>query len=478
YAGTPTTPSTHGSTYYNMWYHDTPGYNITAPPYSLTLSMVPGSSPARYRYENYAFFPIDGLYYGNEGKSHNYWFTFESHSTFTYQGGEVFNFAGDDDVWVFINHKLVVDLGGVHPLEDASVALDSVASSLGMATGGTYPFDLFFAERHTVGSDFVMETSIALTPTTPPSNATPSVSIDSTAPAGAEGSAIPLNATVTDDGTPALAWTYTLGSGWDPGAACSFANPAAEDTSISCTDDGVVTATLTAGDGVNPPVSASVNVSVGNAAPVASGLTLTGATGPACVGGNTVGASFSASDAGTNDTLTGTIAWGDSTSSSGFSATHLFPAGTYTLSATASDDDGGSSLATAGTTSSVSFLYASSGILQPINADGSSRFKRGSTIPVKIRVTDCNGTGVGSIAPHIALTQLGSGSGDVNEVASSSSADSGTTMRYATDGQYIFNLSTKLSQFNAGQDLTAGRYRLRITAPQIAPIVVDFDIVR
>jgi fibro-slime domain-containing protein len=69
-------------------------------------------------------------------------------------------FTGDDDLWVFINNRLVIDLGGVHGPESASVNLDT----LGLTAGNTYNFDLFFAERHTSGSNFRVETSIVLEP--------------------------------------------------------------------------------------------------------------------------------------------------------------------------------------------------------------------------------------------------------------------------------------------------------------------------
>jgi fibro-slime domain-containing protein len=82
----------------------------------------------------------------------------ELHSSFTYVGGETFSFTGDDDVWVFINNELVIDLGGVHAAMSDSVDLDT----LGLIVGETYDFDLFFAERHTTESNFKAETTIVL----------------------------------------------------------------------------------------------------------------------------------------------------------------------------------------------------------------------------------------------------------------------------------------------------------------------------
>ena len=120
----------------------------------------------------------------------------------------------------------------------------------------------------------------------------------------------------------------------------------------------------------------------------------------------------------------------------------------------------------------------SDGIRPPINADNSSSFQLGRTIPVKIRFVDCvSGEASDALTPVIALTLLGPSGGPVNEVESSSAADNGNTMRSAGDGQYLFNLSTKRSQFNAGQDLTPGVYQLTISSPgAFADVVVGFSI--
>jgi fibro-slime domain-containing protein len=160
YAGMPNTPSTpSGKAGFDAWYHDTPGVNLTTP-YDLQLTADP-KMPGSYFYEDRTFFPIDDQLFGNEGFSHNFHFTLETHAQFVYRGGEVFTFAGDDDVWVFIADQLVIDLGGTHSIRTASVSLDQARGKLGLIVGQKYPLDLFFAERHTIDSDFIVHTTIA-----------------------------------------------------------------------------------------------------------------------------------------------------------------------------------------------------------------------------------------------------------------------------------------------------------------------------
>ena len=92
------------------------------------------------------------------GKKHNFGFTMKVQAKFVYVKGQYFEFYGDDDVWVFINNRLVVDIGGQHGQQRGSVNLDT----LGLVEGTEYPFHIFYVERHTGSSNFMMRTSMDL----------------------------------------------------------------------------------------------------------------------------------------------------------------------------------------------------------------------------------------------------------------------------------------------------------------------------
>ena len=173
-------PSLNGPDFFCAWYHDT--CNNAANPFAkkifldainkpTTLALNQTSPGANsYQMDNSAFFPVDGLGWnapgsgiapqldnGVDGNAHNFAFTSELHYPFTFQAGTnpKFDFTGDDDVWVFINGHLAVDLGGVHGATNGSVTLDTAhATQFGLQDRGMYTIDMFQAERHTRQSNY------------------------------------------------------------------------------------------------------------------------------------------------------------------------------------------------------------------------------------------------------------------------------------------------------------------------------------
>lgn len=156
------------------WYRDMPGVNMSKP-VTIVLKRQPNSNIYSFSdqldpfYQGRGgFFPVNGELFGNYSSTgKNFHFTFEIETEFVYEKGkgQIFTFTGDDDVWVFIDGKLVIDLGGIHSAVSQSIELDRLSW---LQDGQSYKLKVFNAERHTTQSNFRIDTTLRLRSVDPP----------------------------------------------------------------------------------------------------------------------------------------------------------------------------------------------------------------------------------------------------------------------------------------------------------------------
>lgn len=145
---------------FSSWFKDVPGVNMSAV-FPLTVNVVNGawSFDGDLRTQ---FSSMQG-YGGNKV----FGYTFELEASFSYNSAanDTITVGADDCLWVYVDGKLVIDLGGAHDFAEQTINLNRLGW---LSDGQQYNLKIFYAERRKGDSRLKVVTTAGIRRVSPP----------------------------------------------------------------------------------------------------------------------------------------------------------------------------------------------------------------------------------------------------------------------------------------------------------------------
>jgi fibro-slime domain-containing protein len=150
----------HDTTFTKLLFHDSLKFRI-----NLDRRVINGrtATQACYLFDNTHFDPLHNKGFGNDpvdpllnSSKQNFGFTVTLRTTFINRPDLFIDCESDDDLWLFVNRKLVIDLGGLHQQNRVSVVLDTFH----FAPSQTCTLSVFYADRGPSSAAFYLQTNV------------------------------------------------------------------------------------------------------------------------------------------------------------------------------------------------------------------------------------------------------------------------------------------------------------------------------
>jgi fibro-slime domain-containing protein len=166
---------THDSKF-KAWFRDVDGENLSEATKILFERIDDGGGSSYYVFSSESlpsggYYPADGRLFGNppdkatkKPTPHNYHFTVEFTATLTYSATtpQWMIFGASDDLWVYVNGELVVDLGGFGEARKQYLRIDRLAAREGWSEGSQHDIRIFMANRSMSESYLLLMSNFAL----------------------------------------------------------------------------------------------------------------------------------------------------------------------------------------------------------------------------------------------------------------------------------------------------------------------------